>query len=1599
MQSHPKSEPRRARGDQGVTFIEMLITIVLMTAVIASAAAAFSLTAKSAVSVNDRLKKSNDAQIITSFLTGDAASAGGYDQQNNPVDASIASPGVYVGISITDGFCDDAGSVLRLEWVERAIGTAPVRVAANYAVANGQLTRKSCRKSPASPGGPSTTETKAVLGRYIDSATVTCIQSCTTGRVSPTPVIVTLNVVAAVSPAPGSTTYRYSVSGFLRAGGNATFANSDVVPLIALGVPTNTAAADCPTTPRASGLAMAATAGSDPWTPKLTVFGISVINSNATNPACGPAVNLAGPSTAYGALNTLLLNPGMCTGCATGQTIPITEPIPDPYATVTPPTSRSCSGTGNPAPTTNNNLITFNPGVYKDVLQLAGGIDSQFVFGSSGDGIFYFCKGITLCSGVRFDAGQNGVLLYFAPNGQAANSMRQGSGSSCSGYQDFGMHLKGRPEWNNIVIWQGGASPAGQPSVRDVQIPSGENNLPAGLNSNIDGIVYAPQSQVEFYLPTNANSVGGWPATPIEGTVLGVVARNVVIDRVTRMRIGPGPQTTTAMTASPNPANVGQPVTLVARVQAVAPATGTPTGSVEFFDETADLGNAPLVNGVATLTVRSIRGGARPLTAVYSGDTLFASSVSPTLNQINNTVGSTTTLTSNPNPSGANQTTRLVATVAGPGPFATGNVAFYEGQTLLGVGPLAAAQAYLDIAFGAIGSHTLQAVFAGDVSYQGSASALYNHVVLESAVVTLTATPNPANVTRDVTLTATVTSQTPGLVTPTGTVTFMDGATQLGGGPAIINGLGTATIPVTFATSGVHNLTAIYSGDSIFAVATSSQVPVTANKVGSNTTLTSSPNSPALVGQAVTFTATVTSQLTDVTPYPTPTGTVTFRDGATTLGTSNLNNAGLATFTTSTLSSTSHTISAVYNANATYNTSTSANQTYVINGVAVTVTLTKNDNNITLGEQVDFVVSVDRTGGGTDPTSGSVTLYDNGVQIGFDNNIGSNHTSNFNSLTFGIGAHSIVAVYSGAVSNGVTYAPGQSTPAMTFTVSGYTTDLQLVTSKNPAGFGEAITFTATINETSPGTPTGTITFLDNGVVIGTANLNGSAVATFTTSSLTISTHPITATYPATGNFASDTSNTVSQVIRRLVAVTMTSDRNNPAGAGSTVIFTATVARTEGTGTPSGQVSFYVDGVVASTRTLVNGSITYSTAALSPGAHTIYAGYLGDNTFAPGISTTLGQSVGQYTPNVALTLSAGTNPSVWGQSITFRAAATGAGPTPSGNVTLYSNCGPSQISRGTANLNGSGIATFTTSSLPLGTSAMCVVYAGDTNYLGQQSNTMSQTVNQSGTAVTLTLAGGGSTSAVGQSVTFLADVNPTGNGSGIPTGTVTFTDNGVTVPGTFNVNGAGVASYVVTYNVTASHTITAQYNGNANFAASAIATFTLTMPPRGLTITANPNAGSGSNGQPSNADTVVFTFDQAITPTSVIANLTNAAPQNVRVRFCRNSGQETVLTVFTTTGGTPNCNSTTTVTLGTVDLGDTNTRYISSGNTVILTGTLSVNAANTQITLTITQTPSNSTFGTNTGNTTLTWTTNNGVTSPTGNVVAASVTESPAKRNF
>ncbi len=160
-------------------------------------------------------------------------------------------------------------------------------------------------------------------------------------------------------------------------------------------------------------------------------------------------------------------------------------------------------------------------------------------------------------------------------------------------------------------------------------------------------------------------------------------------------------------------------------------------------------------------------------------------------------------------------------------------------------------------------------------------------------VTSVLAAPNPAAAGQPLTITATV---TPSNVT--GSVSFTDGGTQFGTAQPVIGGI--ATITNTFA-AGTHLFTGVYSGDSN---TTSSTSPNYSESVlnGSTTTLISSLN-PSAPGQPVLLTATVSPS--------TVTGSITFRDGGTTLGVVTLS-GGVASFSTSSLIAGSHTLTAVY---------------------------------------------------------------------------------------------------------------------------------------------------------------------------------------------------------------------------------------------------------------------------------------------------------------------------------------------------------------------------------------------------------------------------------------------------------------------------------------------------------------------------------------------------------------------------------------------------------------------------------------------------------------------------------------------------------------
>ena len=178
---------------------------------------------------------------------------------------------------------------------------------------------------------------------------------------------------------------------------------------------------------------------------------------------------------------------------------------------------------------------------------------------------------------------------------------------------------------------------------------------------------------------------------------------------------------------------------------------------------------------------------------------------------------------------------------------------------------------------------------------------------------------------QSVTLTATVAALS-GSIAPTGTVTFLNGSTPLGS--QTINAQGVAVLVTSTLPVGSDPITAIYSGNANFlGSSASTSITITVAGPSSNTALESSLN-PSQAGQPVTITATVTSTA------GTPAGTVTFKDGATTLGLRTLNAGAQATYVSSTLAVGTHSITAVYAGSTSFGASTSPALSQVVNQAA-----------------------------------------------------------------------------------------------------------------------------------------------------------------------------------------------------------------------------------------------------------------------------------------------------------------------------------------------------------------------------------------------------------------------------------------------------------------------------------------------------------------------------------------------------------------------------------------------------------------------------------------------------------------------------------------
>jgi Big-like domain-containing protein len=180
----------------------------------------------------------------------------------------------------------------------------------------------------------------------------------------------------------------------------------------------------------------------------------------------------------------------------------------------------------------------------------------------------------------------------------------------------------------------------------------------------------------------------------------------------------------------------------------------------------------------------------------------------------------------------------------------------------------------------------------------GSAGVLLNSGKFETTT-TITSSLNPSIYGQSVILTATVVSI--GSATPTGKVTFRNSNVPIG---SAVLSAGVATLETTHLPAGTLSITATYTGDTQSGKSTSAPLSQTVKQASTTTTVKSSLN-PSSQGQAVTFTAQVTSPTTKVT------GAVTFSTGNSTLGTVALS-GGKAAITTSTLPAGNNTITAAY---------------------------------------------------------------------------------------------------------------------------------------------------------------------------------------------------------------------------------------------------------------------------------------------------------------------------------------------------------------------------------------------------------------------------------------------------------------------------------------------------------------------------------------------------------------------------------------------------------------------------------------------------------------------------------------------------------------
>jgi len=328
-------------------------------------------------------------------------------------------------------------------------------------------------------------------------------------------------------------------------------------------------------------------------------------------------------------------------------------------------------------------------------------------------------------------------------------------------------------------------------------------------------------------------------------------------------------------------------------------------------------------------------------------------------------------------------------------------------------------------------------------------------------------------------------------------------------------------------------------------------------------------------------------------------------------------------------------------------------------------------------------------------------------------------------------------------------------------------------SQNPSPVYSAVTFVATVSPTAS-TPTGSLTFFDGTTQLSLGPLTPGqvgpgvvppGVAAYTSTSFTVGTHSITAVYGGDANYLGVTS---APLVEQINPVTPTINWSPAAGItyGATLSGMLNATALNGTTQVAGSFAYTVTPSGGSASTVTNSTV------LVAGSYTLTATFTPtDTTDYKSVSASVAFTVTKAQPTVSLVSSL--NPVLKTNSVTFTATVSSPASIPTGSVSFYD--GTTLISSGT--LTAGGVATYTTSSLAIGTHSLTVTYSGDANFASVTSSVVAQLVEDF--ALNVSPAPAGTASPVlypGSTATYVFFVGPS-NGLNFPSA-VTFTLTGL-----------------------------------------------------------------------------------------------------------------------------------------------------------------------------------------------------------------------------